>query len=103
MSRLQSAARHEAPSTHISPPHRRARPPTVEAIAGWSARHRRTAVFGWLALVVVAYIIGQLLGTPARRPVLVPAPLADLAARPVFPYPCLAFLSLPEQAPCGTP
>jgi putative drug exporter of the RND superfamily len=36
----------------------------VEAIAGWSARHRKTVVFGWLGLVVVAYIIGQLLGTP---------------------------------------
>jgi putative drug exporter of the RND superfamily len=64
MGRLQSAARYEAPSTPISPPQRRARPPAVEAIAGWSARHRKTAIFGWLALVVVAYIIGQLLGTP---------------------------------------
>jgi putative drug exporter of the RND superfamily len=64
MGRLQSAVRYEAPSTPISPPHRRARPPAVEAIAGWSARHRKTAIFGWLALVVVAYIIGQLLGSP---------------------------------------
>jgi len=65
MSRLQSTVPHEAPSTHPSPPHRRTRPPAVEAIAGWSARHRKTAVFGWLGLVVVAYIIGQLLGTPS--------------------------------------
>ncbi len=65
MSRLQSTVPHEAPSTHPSPPHRRPRPPAVEAIAGWSARHRKTAVFGWLGLVVVAYIIGQLLGTPS--------------------------------------
>jgi RND superfamily putative drug exporter len=35
----------------------------VETIAGWSARHRKTAVFGWLALVAVAYFIGQLLGS----------------------------------------
>ena len=55
----------KAPSTQISPPHRRTRPPAVEAIAGWSARHRKTAVFGWLALVAVAYLIGQLLGTPS--------------------------------------
>ena len=65
MSRLQNTVRHEAPSTHASPP---APPDTrqgaVEAIAGWSARHRKTAVFGWLALVAVAYLIGQLLGTP---------------------------------------
>jgi RND superfamily putative drug exporter len=37
----------------------------VETIAGWSARHRKTAVFGWLALVAVAYLIGQLLGSPS--------------------------------------
>jgi putative drug exporter of the RND superfamily len=65
MSRLQSTVRDTPPSTHVSPPHRRTRRPAVEAIAGWSARHRKTAVFGWLGLVVVAYIIGQLLGTPS--------------------------------------
>ena len=64
MSRLQSTVRDTAPSTHVSPPHRRTRRPAVETIAGWSARHRKTAVFGWLGLVVVAYIIGQLLGAP---------------------------------------
>ena len=37
----------------------------MEAIAGWSARHRKTAVFGWLAVVAVAYLVGQLLGTPS--------------------------------------
>ena len=46
---------------------RRVRPPAVEAIAGWSARHRKTAVFGWLALVAVAYLIGQLLGSPSLQ------------------------------------
>jgi len=65
MSRQQSTVRDEAPSPHVGPPHRRTRPPAVEAIAGWSARHRKTAVFGWLALVAVAYLIGQLLGTPS--------------------------------------
>jgi putative drug exporter of the RND superfamily len=64
MSRLQNAVRDEAPSTRVSPPHRRTRRPAVEAIAGWSARHRKTAVFGWLAPVALAYLIGQLLGTP---------------------------------------
>jgi RND superfamily putative drug exporter len=48
-----------------SPPHRKARPPAVEAIAGWSARHRKTAIIGWLALAAVAYLIGQLLGSPS--------------------------------------
>src|ERR1035441_7319757 len=39
-----------------------ARAPIVERVAGWSARHRKTAVFGWL-LVVAAVVIGQRLGT----------------------------------------
>jgi len=64
MSWPQSTAPYEAPPTYVSPPSRRVRPPAVESIAGWSARHRKTAVFGWLALVAVAYLIGQLLGSP---------------------------------------
>ncbi len=40
-----------------------ARVPVVERIAGWSARHRKTAVFGWLALVAVVFVAGQALGT----------------------------------------
>ena len=51
MSQPLSMAPYEAPPASISPPPRRVRPPAVEAIAGWSARHRKTAVFGWLALV----------------------------------------------------
>ena len=37
--------------------------PIVERVAGWSVRHRKTAVFGWLLLVVAAVVIGQRLGT----------------------------------------
>jgi putative drug exporter of the RND superfamily len=33
--------------------------PLVERIAGWSARHRKTAVFGWLALVAIIFVAGQ--------------------------------------------
>jgi putative drug exporter of the RND superfamily len=62
---MSRAAGHEAPPTNSSPRQRRVRPPAVETIAGWSARHRKTAVFGWLALVAVAYLIGQLLGSPS--------------------------------------
>src|SRR3984893_13316165 len=40
-----------------------AREPIVERVAGWSARHRKTAVFGWLLLVVVAVAVGHQLGT----------------------------------------
>ena len=39
------------------------RAPIVERVAGWSARHRKTAVFGWLLLVVAAVVIGQQLGS----------------------------------------
>ncbi len=37
--------------------------PIVERVAGWSARHKKTAVFGWLLLVVACLVIGQRLGT----------------------------------------
>jgi len=40
-----------------------ARAPMVERVAGWSARHRKTAVVGWLLLVVAAVVVGQRLGT----------------------------------------
>ena len=42
---------------------RPARAPIVERVAGWSARHRKTAVFGWLLLVIAALVIGQRIGT----------------------------------------
>jgi putative drug exporter of the RND superfamily len=31
----------------------------VERIAAWSATHRKTAVFGWLGLVAIVFVIGQ--------------------------------------------
>jgi putative drug exporter of the RND superfamily len=37
------------------------RRPVVERIAGWSATHRKTAVFGWLGLVAIVFVIGQLM------------------------------------------
>ena len=39
------------------------RGPLVERVAGWSAAHRKTAVSGWLLLVIAAVMAGQLLGT----------------------------------------
>jgi len=39
------------------------RAPIVERVAGWSVRHKKTAVFGWLLLVVAAVVVGQRLGT----------------------------------------
>ncbi len=38
---------------------RSARGPAVERIAGWSARHRKTAVLLWLAFVIGCFIAGQ--------------------------------------------
>src|SRR4051794_34807053 len=29
----------------------------------WSARHRKTAIFGWLAFVVIAFVLGGAVGT----------------------------------------
>ena len=29
----------------------------------WSARHRKTAIFGWLAFVVLAFAVGIVSGT----------------------------------------
>ncbi len=50
------------------PPHHRragrpARAPIVERIGGWSARHRKTAVLGWLLLVAAVFVAGQAIGT----------------------------------------
>ena len=33
------------------------------SVGGWSARHWKTAVFGWLAFVVAAFVIGGMVGT----------------------------------------
>jgi RND superfamily putative drug exporter len=48
---------------HTGPEPPRGRGPVVERIAGWSARHRKTALFGWLLLVAGAVVIGGMLGT----------------------------------------
>src|SRR5690348_14999756 len=45
------------------PPRKPVRAPVVESIAGWSARHRKTALFGWLLLVAGAVLISSMLGT----------------------------------------
>jgi putative drug exporter of the RND superfamily len=42
---------------------RKARAPVTERVAGWSARHRKTAVFGWLLIVAALFMAGHALGT----------------------------------------
>ena len=44
-------------------------PRNIAARAGhWSARHRRTAILGWIAFVVVAFMIGGNVGTKTLKP-----------------------------------
>jgi RND superfamily putative drug exporter len=42
---------------------RRPRPPAVARIAGWSTRHRKTAVIGWLLLVLATVLLSSLIGS----------------------------------------
>jgi uncharacterized membrane protein YdfJ with MMPL/SSD domain len=46
----------------VSQRKRRPRESLAAAIGGWSARHRKTAVFGWLLLVALAVVIGGMAG-----------------------------------------
>jgi putative drug exporter of the RND superfamily len=51
-------------TAHDDERHRRkTRVPATERIAGWSIRHRKTAVFGWLLLVAVIFMVGQAFGS----------------------------------------
>ncbi len=43
-------------------PRPRYRGPLVERIAGWSIRHRKVTVLGWLALVVIVFVAGHMAG-----------------------------------------
>ena len=59
--------------------------PAVEAIAGWSARHRKAAVFGWLALVAVfltgySVFSGMAIGAITGVGIAVPGSLTVLPA-----------------------
>src|SRR5215203_4124697 len=39
------------------------KPKGIAARAGhWSARHRKTAIFGWLAFILIAFVVGGSLG-----------------------------------------
>ena len=44
---------------------RRSRAPVVERVAGWSIRHRKTAVLGWLVLVAAVFMAGHMV--PAKN------------------------------------
>ena len=58
----------QSPVLPISPPSEAHDPPpprpnVTERVAGWSARHRKTAVFGWLLLIAAIFMAGQALGS----------------------------------------
>src|SRR3954467_5484969 len=38
------------------------RPNVAARLGGWSARHRKTAIFGWVLFVVAAVLIGGMAG-----------------------------------------
>jgi RND superfamily putative drug exporter len=63
MERLSALAPAGLPGPEHTP-RPRTRPPVVERIAGWSARHRKTAVLGWLVLVAAVFVLGNML--PAK-------------------------------------
>jgi len=51
-------------TAHDGQRHRRkTRRPVTERVADWSARHRKTAVFGWLLLVAAVFMAGQATGS----------------------------------------
>jgi putative drug exporter of the RND superfamily len=51
------------PDPPPGPQTRRLRPNLTERAAGWSGRHRKSVVFGWLLLVAAVFIAGQALGS----------------------------------------
>jgi RND superfamily putative drug exporter len=51
------------PRNPCKPPGAPSRPNLTERVAGWSIRHRKTVVLGWLLLVAVVFVVGQALGT----------------------------------------
>jgi RND superfamily putative drug exporter len=53
-----SAGRRHGQETGTAGPGVPVRRPVTERIAGWSARHRKTAVIGWLVLVAAVFVIG---------------------------------------------
>ena len=53
-----------APENRVEPPDESSHPTNLAGRMGrWSAQHRKTAIFGWLAFVVVAFGLGIVSGT----------------------------------------
>jgi putative drug exporter of the RND superfamily len=63
MRQPQSSVFPETPMLGDRPGRRKPRPPFTERVAGWSARHRKAVVFGWLLLIIAVFAGGQALGS----------------------------------------
>src|SRR5919199_3047986 len=51
-------------SQGVNPMQRKTPTRNIAARAGrWSAQHRKTAIFGWLAFVMIAFALGNSIGT----------------------------------------
>jgi uncharacterized membrane protein YdfJ with MMPL/SSD domain len=48
--------------------HGRARPSFAARLGGWSVRHRKTAIIGWLLFVIAASMIGAMAGQTTMKP-----------------------------------
>src|SRR4051812_3132504 len=60
---------HESPTPVVQQSHPAERPLNLAARAGrWSAGHWKTATFGWLAFVLLAFAIGSQVGTKQADP-----------------------------------
>jgi len=46
----------------LDPPAASGRPNLTERVAGWSARHRKSVVLGWLLIVAIVFAASQALG-----------------------------------------
>jgi RND superfamily putative drug exporter len=71
MSHLLSSALPKSGPQDGHGPWARPRGPVAERIAGWSIRHRKTAVLGWLVMVAAVFAAGHVIGTsnaPAYDP-----------------------------------
>ncbi len=65
----------------------------IERIAGWSARHRKTAVLGWLVMVAAIFVLGSML--PASS---VPSNDAGESGRAEQTLQRLGFTVLPAES-----
>ena len=63
MRQPQSSVFPETQALGEPPGRRKPRPSFTERVAGWSSRHRKAVVLGWLLLVIAVFVGGQALGS----------------------------------------